>query len=240
MKLPYLGAYHSLLAQLDHRFVKQDQSWPEQPVEIAENGRITASVSVGAACFHFQQAAPSMLKGHDWQLQPLQMANAALTYEAYLTNPDIPLRHGHCQTYTWRDHVSRVEQIEEEHRACKHFSFALLSTGQEKCLGCLHLSPLRPFLVHHNAPDYLLATTGENSAMVLYWIGRFHREPLFCGQLIQALCHWFDQVWELEGYLFRVKAEDFTAVHTLQTAGLRLRCLTDLADLPGQYAFYGN
>jgi hypothetical protein len=225
--------------QPSHHFEEQKQVRSEQ-----QPSRDPPPSPASESRFLFQQAAPVTLKGNNWQLQPMQMANAALIYEAYLTNPDAPIYHHgrfrNNEAYTWHDHVNRVQQAEKEHHACKSFSFALLSTAQNKCLGCLHLSPLRPSLVRYRAPDDVLATIGENRAMVLYWICRSHRKQTFSRQFIQPLHHWLSQVWELEGHLFRVNAEDFTAVHALQAVGLTLRFSLDVAVRPGRYAFYGE
>lgn len=246
MKLPYLGASNPLLTQLRQRIGGQS------------HGRCATTPSpgstVGSSRFRFQQPAPSALKGSDWQLQPLQKANAALTYEAYLTNPDAPMhRDGRCQAaevYTWRDHIERIERAEQEHHAYKRFSFAVLSAAalsaaalsaaSTKCLGCIHLAPLRLFLGRHNAPDSLLATTSDNTALVLYWICRSHRETPFAVQLIQSLNRWLTQAWELEGHFFCVNPADLTAVHTLQAAGLQLRFSLDTVTHPGPYTFFGD
>lgn len=235
MKLPYLGANNPMIMQLHRHLVGQN------------HGRCpmtSPSSSVGSTRFRFQQPVPSALKGKAWQLQPLQKANAALTYEAYLTNPDAPVhRNGRCQTdeaYTWQDHIKQIEKAEQEHNTHKQFSFAILSAIKNKCLGCMHLMPLRPFLTHYNAPDHLLGTNGENSAMILYWLCRSHRNRDFSYQFISALHQWLDHDWELEGHLFRVDSTDMTAVQALQAAGLHLHFSLDVAVRPVPYAFYGR
>lgn len=200
--------------------------------------------AVGSTRFTFQRAVPSLLKSADWLLQPLQKGNAALTYEAYLTNPDAPIhtngRNATGEPYTWRDHMNRVEKAEQEHHNHKKFSFAVLTATQNKCLGCIHLTPLRPFLTRYHVPDNLLTTLGENSAMILFWLGRAPREQPFVYQIIQALHQWLKHDWELDEHLFRVHPADVTAVNALQSAGLHLRFSLDVAVTPTQYAFYGD
>ncbi len=240
MKLPYLGANNPMITQLHRRFVEQG------------HGRCpTASPgsTVGGTRFCFQQPPPSTLKGREWQLQPLQKANAALTYEAYLTDPDAPVyrnsvhRNGRCQAdeaYTWQDHIERVEKAEQEHNTHKQFSFAILSATQNKCLGCVHLMPLRPFLVHYNALDHIRATSSQNSAMILFWLCRARRDQDFAYQLLNTLHHWLIHDWDLDDHLFRVYPTDVITVQALQAAGLRLHFSLDTAVMPTPYVFYGR
>ncbi|GIK54764.1 MAG: hypothetical protein HND44_04910 [Chloroflexi bacterium] len=235
MKLPYLGAHNPMLTQLQQRQARPDSGFYQPP---------SPGTGVGSTRFHFQQPVPSTLKGHDWLLQPLQMGNAALTYEAYLTNPDAPMhhngRHVTDQPYTWRDHMERVERAEQEHCSHKQFSFAVLTTAQDKCLGCVHLTLLRPFLIRYQAPDHLLTGLGENSAMILFWFCRSYREQPFSDQILQALHQWLTQEWELDDCLFRVHPADVTAVHALQAAGLQRRFWLDAPIMPTPYDFYGD
>lgn len=176
-------------------------------------------------------------------MQPLQKGNAALTYEAYLTNPDAPIhRHGRGQSdvpYTWRDHIERVEMAEQEHHNYKQFSFAVLSASQNKCLGCLHLTPLRPFLTRYHAPDHLFTTLSDNSAMILFWLCRSLRDQPFIHQFITTLHQWLVHDWELDEHLFRVQSTDVTAVYALQNAGLRQHFALDVPVMPAQFVFYG-
>lgn len=234
MKLPYLGAHNPMLTQLQHRYAGPGSMDYPPPS--------SSGSAAGSTRFAFRRAVPSGLKGGDWVLQPLQKGNAALTYEAYLTNPDAPIhRHGRCQTdapYTWRDHMERMEKAEQEHHNHKQLSFAVLTATQNKCLGCIHLTPLRPFLTRYHAPDHLLTTLGENSAMILFWLGKAHREQSFVYQIVQTLHQWLAHDWELDEHLFRVHPADVTAVHALQAAGLQMRFSVAAATLP--YAFYGD
>jgi hypothetical protein len=236
MKLPYLGAHNPMLSQLRQRFVENSPTRYHIPSPTGS--------AAGGTRFCFRQPAPSTLKGHGWQLQPLQMANAAQTYEAYLTNPDAPVqRDGRCLTdepYTWADHVQRVEQVEHDHHTHKRFSFTVLSAAQDRCLGCVHLMPLRPFLTRYQVPDHLLSRTGENTAMILYWVCQSHRQPPFSQQLIHALHHWLGQEWELDDHLFRVNPADVSAVQSLQAAGLQVHFCLNRAIMSDSYLFYGG
>lgn len=235
MKLPYLGVYNPMLMQLHQRFAGQGTGNCPPPV--------SPGSTIGSTRFQFQHAVPSILKGGEWMVQPLQMENAALTYEAYLTNPDAPVqRHGRGQSdapYTWRDHMERVAKAEQEHQSHRQFSFAVLSSNTKKCLGCLHLTPLRPFLTRYQAPEHLLAAIGQNSAMILHWLCRSCREQPFAHQFIQTLHQWLIHDWELDEHLFRVQPTNVPAVHALQNAGLQQHFLLDVPVIPTQYAFYG-
>lgn len=234
MKLPYLGAHNPMLTQLQQRQAKPDSGFYRPPAP---------GTAVGSTRFTFQQTAPSGLKGAGWLLQPLQKGNAALTYEAYLTNPDAPVHHnGRCATdqpYTWRDHMERVERAEQEHRSHKQFSFAVLTAAQDKCLGCIHLTLLRPFLIRYQMPDHLLTGLGDNSALIHFWFCRPYRVQPLAAQIIQALHHWLEHDWELDELLFHAPLGNVTAVHTLQAAGLQVRFSSDIAAVSGQYALYG-
>ncbi|NJN54379.1 MAG: hypothetical protein HC804_06255 [Anaerolineae bacterium] len=229
-----------MLTQLQQRQAGQDFGFYRPP---------SPGTAVGSTRFNFRQAVPAVLKGSGWQLQPLQKGIAALTYEAYLTNPDAPFhRNGRCangrcandQPYTWRDHMERVEKAEQEHHSHKQFSFAILTATHDKCLGCIHLTPLRPFLTRYLTPDHLLTSLSENSAMILFWLCRSYRDQPVAYQLIHTLHHWLADDWELDEHLFRAQSGDVTAVHTLQTAGLHLRFTLDITVTPVQYAFYGE
>jgi hypothetical protein len=172
----------------------------------------------------------------------LQVANAALTYEAYLTNPDAPIhRTGKCHAvegYTWGDHLRRLEEVEQEHRTHKRFSFAVLDTAGTKCLGCVHLALLRPFLLRYNASAQLLALAGDNTAMLTYWVCRPYRESELSQQLILAFHRWLNQEWELPDHLFRVDLAESIAIQTLTAAGLQLHFYFDVAIALRHYAFY--
>lgn len=222
MKLPYLGVYNSFLGQSNGRF----------PITTVANDM---------SHFHFSRPTPHTLKGPQWRLRPLQKENAAITYEAYLRNPQaIICPNSESKPYTWQDHTGQIAQAEQNFWAGGQFLLALLNPQETKCLGGVQIAPLRPFFRRHNAPGRLMIRADQNTAMITYWLCTSCQEQEFAAQFVAALHRWLLTQWELTDHLFRTNPADAQTISTLQTAGLQARVCLSTSTPPYQYAFYGR
>lgn len=229
MKLPYLGLNNPLLTLFDGRLAPQ-------------NGRQPSSrSSIPGSRFQLDQPVPRCLTSDTWQLCLLQMENAATAYEAYLTNPQAVIQHSpHAhlvEPYTWQAHQERVARCLQEQQTHAGFTFILLHRELGKCLGCVHVQPLRPFLRYNNAPVHLLVRAGENAAMITYWLIPAYLHSNLHTAFIAKLHHWLSHEWGLLDHFFRVTPCQKETIALLEQNGLKTHF--SLPASPHLYVFYG-
>lgn len=233
MKPPFLGRHHPLLSQLE--------------VRLWGHGRVPAhsppSSLAGGSRFRLKQPVPAGLQGDGWLLRPLQMETAILTYEAYLTCPHLPLSGDDCchevAAYTWPDHMQRVEQLEQAQRSHRQFAYAILDAAGSRCLGCVLLRPIRPFLSRYQAPNHLLVRTSDNTAMVTFGLCHTLRQRPQRLALVRALHRWFLSAWEFDDHFFRLDPDDDQTVTAVEAAGLQPHFWMDVPLFSTHYVFYG-
>jgi hypothetical protein len=233
MKLSYLGLHNPILSHFS-RFSSQNDDHGHG------RHRPSSSPSVTSTRFQFNNSTPHHLKSSQWQLQPLQTANAALAYEAYLSNPNALVTHRRSshlvKSYTWQDHIERIDRFELEHQIHARFSFIVLDNTAAKCLGCVHIRPLRPFLYYSSAPAHLIVRAQDNTALITYWLHSC-LEPSFQTQFLATLHQWLTRKWEFPDHFFRVNlgTDDTTAV--MENAGLQSQFSLKFPTY--HYEFYG-
>lgn len=232
MEMPYLGADKPILHQLKH----QDQNL--DPQRLGPFPLLT-----GDQHFQFSKPLPNPIKGTIWQLQAISRENAALSYEAYLTQADAPIFPNYqraIEPYTWQDHIRYVKQLTELFRAHQRFSYVIVNKAGTKCLGFVQLQPIRPYLLHHGAPSSFLGGISANSGLVTYWLRHkaFQQRPTL--SFLRTLHRWLLQQWEMEDHLFCTFPEMDGAAATLEAIGLQARFWLDIASTPPrQNIFYG-
>lgn len=229
MKLPYIGIHNPILSK-----------WPRQITWPASQPPIHSCPFGDGSRFHLSHSIPNTLTGTTWHLQPLQLGNAAQTYEAYLTTSELPLDfYNHSpEPYTWHDHLQRIEIVEQEHRTHKCFSFAILENKGRKCLGCLHLAPLRPFLNQYSAPAHVLVRASENAAMVSCWLRTSFFNSINSQMFFTRVHQWINEEWQLPDHYFRVASSQSNLCHILNASPFKARFQIDLPGIPHQFTFF--
>lgn len=231
MKLPYLGVHNPLLTLLDGRLTQHPSP-----------RRSSSSSAIAGSRFQLTKPVPRCLRGHTWQLCPLQSENAVTAYEAYLTNPQAVIQHDPhsymVEPYTWEAHQERVARCIQEHQTHAGFTFILLDNELGKCLGCVHVQPLRPFLRYNNAPTHLLVRAGDNAAMITYWLAASHQHSDFQAPFITKLHNWLTHEWNLLDHFFRVSLCQNETVNAMKQSDLKAHFC--LPASPHPYAFYSD
>jgi RimJ/RimL family protein N-acetyltransferase len=230
MKLPYLGIHNPLLALLDGSLTNNNGRQP------------SPRSSIAGSRFQLTRPVPNILKGETWQLCPLQINNAATAYEAYLTNPEAVIQHSPhthlVEPYTWQAHQEHVARCVQAHQTHAGFTYILLDTETRKCLGCVQVQPLRPFLRYNNAPPHLIILAGDNAAMITYWLTPSHMSQTFHTSFISRLHNWLTHEWGLLDHFFRISHCQKETIALMEMCGLKT--LFCLPTSPHRYIFMGS
>jgi hypothetical protein len=121
-----------------------------------------------------------------FSLRPLQFGDAASDYEAWQSSID-DLQGIFGPTSTWptaemtlEDNAIDLAWHQREHETASSFAYTVFDSGNERCLGCVYISPSRK--VHFDA-------------VVFYWVRVSEMETGLECSLREFLNQWLADAW---------------------------------------------
>jgi RimJ/RimL family protein N-acetyltransferase len=160
---------------------------------------------------------PSELHTKRFWLRPLRGADAELDYEAIMSSATELRRWSQgswpAADFTLEQNRADLERHEREHQAREAFTYTVLNPDENRCLGCVYLTPLPPATAG-------FCTDTDASSSVAFWVRTSEWENDLDTALLAMLRSWFATVWNFSCVVFVVSQRDQRQTELLTVAGL--------------------
>jgi hypothetical protein len=203
---------------------------------------VAALMSDVMAFYPTDLRVPDTLRAATFLARPLRVTDTARDYAAYMASLAVIRIHGGgrwaTDDFTVAEEGELIARRERDHLARRNFTFTLLTPDQTRCVGCLYVLPLRPFLQRVHAGGAAPATT-DATAMLTFWVRQEEQETDLPDQVARAVHAWMRGAWASDDHVFRVNQAEQRSVQALERAGLHRRSTIDLPASPYRYYLYG-
>lgn len=173
------------------------------------------------------------------RLRVLRPEHVHLDYEAVMASQEGLLRYSNGRWprpgFTLAENLADLEDHEREYREREAFAYTVLSPGEDRCLGCLYLTPLgwtldRLEVAPEDRPPATERYSGAN-----FWL-----RPEAWGledHLLDELRAWFERDWRFEALFFVANEGEPRNLALFERAGLELSHRLAGADGQGWFLF---
>ncbi|WP_231371252.1 GNAT family protein [Cryocola sp. 340MFSha3.1] len=187
---------------------------------------------------------PAGLENAEFVLRPIAAADAEKDHAAVMESRAY-LRLWEQSAWPEDDFTVDADRDDLTGLAARHaggraFTFTVLSTDGEQCLGCVYLFPPGATFLARAAVTALGADRWEDLDIVAYfWTRRAQMESGMDARLLSSLRTWFAHEWAVGRVVF-VTSEPFTQqVDLFRTAGLEPRFELVEPGKPAAYLAFG-
>jgi hypothetical protein len=191
--------------------------------------------------FPNEVSVPEGLTTGEMFLRPLRTAHVGLDYEALMASNEMLQMWSQSSwpsaDFTLEENWKDLDRHEQEHLKREAFTYTVLNSTGDQCLGCVYIQPLSDEL--QNAQSVRDAVGGEGcAAFVRFWVRESRLVDDLDRQLIEALFTWFEKAWPFAVVLFRTARGNSRQVKLFESLGLLLRHEASDADSPAAWLFY--
>lgn len=186
---------------------------------------------------------PERLETADFILRPLLAKHVELDYDAVMEDPaslrawsqsDWP-----ADDFTLQENLRDLERHEREHRERAAFTFTVLSTVGDRCLGCVYISPIEVRIAAGQIPDFYRPGPQHFTADVCFWV----RPSQFSIQIDIKLFHsvqsWLMHDWYFDRLFIHTSQADLRQREILAWAGCKeIAQFVSEAPRPGGWVIY--
>ena len=174
-------------------------------------------------------SAPAELRTAHLRLQPLRVSDVERDYDAVMSSPAALRRWSQstwpAEDFTLAENRDDLERHEGEHERGEAYTYTILATDSERCVGCVYIVPLR------TEEEALLAdAAGKRRARVTFWVREAEVASDLDRHLFAALRAWFDAAWSFDGVVFATARDEARQTHLFLDGGLADRGACALAD----------
>lgn len=170
---------------------------------------------------------PESLRTERLLLRPLRASDAALDYDAVMSDPAALRRWSQAgwpaDDFTLEENRADLERHEREHREGVAFTFTVLSPDGTRCLGCVYIQPVRAEVLPH-------LPSSQWPAQVAFWVRASEVASELDRHLLATLRDWFAADWRFDLVLFAVARDDARQLALMAESGLARRAEVTLAD----------
>jgi SAM-dependent methyltransferase/GNAT superfamily N-acetyltransferase len=145
-------------------------------------------------------AVPDHLVTSGAVIRQLRAVDAEMDYEALMANPEL-LRSWDqsdwpSDGFTLDENRVDLEEHEREHAARESFTYTVMDSDEQRCLGCVYIHPLRGILAAMSGSESAPAHIGELDAYVTFWVRESELSRGLDRRLLEELVLWFRREWE--------------------------------------------
>jgi len=178
--------------------------------------------------FHPQSApVPERHRTDRLSLQPLRVTDVERDYDAVMSSRATLRRWSQsdwpADDFTLAGNRADLERHEREHLERVAFTFTVLDTRDERCLGCVYLMPLR-------REEAELFPDAGHGTRVGFWVRESERSTGLEEHLLATLREWMTAAWAFDAVAFTVYEKDARQAAVLAACGLTLRRAFTLPD----------
>ena len=155
-------------------------------------------------------------------LRPLTVGHVDLDYDAVMESRK-ELRAWSQTTwpsdeFTLAENRADLERHQREHGERVAFTYTVLTPTENRCLGCVYITPV-PDAIAHDYPD------ADYAANVGFWVRTSERDTGLEYHLLATLRRWFAAEWSFKRVIYSISQTGTQQGDLLNSAGL-----THLAD----------
>ena len=167
---------------------------------------------------------PDGLDSQRLRLRMLRPQHVQLDYEAVMASQQQLLRFTNGRWprpgFTLEENLADLEMHEREHLEREAFTFTVLSPGEDRCLGCLYLTPLSWTLDRLEIPPGVRPPVTERHGQAHFWLRPEAWE--LEAELLDELRRWFEDAWQFETLFFVTNVDQPRQLELFERAGLEL------------------
>lgn len=172
-------------------------------------------------------------------VEPLTKHHSALDYKAVVDSRDFLHRWSQSSwptiTFTMSENLDDVLRHEKEHISGKAFTFTIMNTTKDECLGCIYIVPLFPEM--KNALPELI--TAIHPVQVRYWIRTSYINTSLERELTRQLIDWIKESWFFDCILFCTSPNCPEQIDLFTTLGLQKQLQIEITyQRVGSWLFY--
>jgi hypothetical protein len=159
----------------------------------------------------------------EFVLKPLTAADNSLDYEAVMASQEMLRRRGGDWPrpgFTPEENLADLEGHEADFADRRGFTYTVQTPDGTRCLGCVYAYPLAEALRRQDADDETVARSGDDEAVVWFWVRPEAVEKDLDLRLAAALVPWFRDDFAFARVVFLTWAADERQVAALRATGL--------------------
>jgi hypothetical protein len=161
--------------------------------------------------------APEGLRLSRLVLRPLRAADAALDYDAVMSDAQALQRWSQsswpADDFTLAENRTDLERHEREHGERVAFTYTVLSPDQGTCLGCVYLTPVFPEAARLVAGAMFPVQLG-------FWVRAAEVGGELDRYLFEALREWLRTSWRFDAVVLAISQKDERQESVVRDAGL--------------------
>lgn len=180
---------------------------------------------------------PEKLQTETCIIRPLTPAHVKLDYAALMSNKEmLRLWSGSswpADDFTLAENLSDLEWHGSEHQERIAFTFTVLNTTEDSCLGCIYIKPFIEILVDTPGWNTDAASVSPHTALVRLWtINNLDKT------LLPFLQQWFSTKWAFSEIYWHTPANHSQQINAFQAVGLQTVGAIQLPNRGGQHILF--